>query len=222
MAYDPNDPEDKKIVAKLIADALAEAQAEHEGEVEGLKSKNKELLGKLKKAQSGEGDPAEVARLEGELETAKAALKTAEKNLKTVTTERDNFKNASETESNFARNLLVDNALTDALVGANIAKQFMPAVKAMLAGKASVKAEGDNRQVVVGDKTLGDFVKEWSQGDEGKHYVSAPANGGAGATGGKAGGGDGKTMTREAYNELNKTDPLGASKFFSEGGTLSD
>lgn len=221
MAYDPNDPNDKKIVDKLIKEAvdaaLEEANVEHDANVKGLKDKNRELLGKLKAAEKGEGDPAEVARLEGEVEALTAKVKESEKALKGLTKERDELKTGFETESNFSRKLLVDNGLTEALVAANVGKQFLPAVKAMLAGQVTLKTEGDERKAFIGDKSLGDYIKEWSQGDDGKHYVSAPANGGAGANGGKAA--EGKTMTRAAFEALG---PAEQSKFSIEGGKLTE
>jgi septal ring factor EnvC (AmiA/AmiB activator) len=42
------------------------------------------LLKKLTAAKTGEGDPAEVARLEGELETVKGQLKDTTKKLTTT------------------------------------------------------------------------------------------------------------------------------------------
>jgi hypothetical protein len=110
--------------------------------------------------------------------------------------------------------------LTSALVEAKVAPQFMPAVKAMLSGKATIKTEGDARSVVVGDKSLGDFVKEWSQGDEGKHYIAAGNNGGGGAGGGGQGQtGNKPTMTRAAYDAA---DAGTRAAHFAAGGTLSD
>jgi hypothetical protein len=222
MAYDPKDPADKAILDKAVKDALEEQAAEHESDIAGLKTKNKELLTKLKAANEGkDGDPAEVARLEGELEKV-------QKDLKAVTKERDS--NAKlldtvnkdlETERGFSSKTLTENALTSALLEAKVAPQFMPAVKAMLSGKATIKTEGENRSVVVGDKSLGDFVKEWSQGDEGKHYIAAGNNGGGGAGngGGQGPSGNKPTMTRVAYEAA---DAGTRSAHFAAGGTLSD
>ena len=76
--------------------------------------------------------------------------------------------------------------------------------------------EGDERKAFVGDKSLGDFIKEWSQGDDGKHYIAATPNGGAGAQGGKPS--EGKTMSRTDY----EANPAAHAAFFAEGGTLTD
>ncbi|CAB4131765.1 hypothetical protein UFOVP131_36 [uncultured Caudovirales phage] len=190
MAYDANDPADRKIVADAVAEALEEARTEHEADVEGLKNKNKDLLTKLNKArrEGGEGSAEEVTRLESELETAQTALRdaqsklrTAERDLKNVTGERDTANGALETERTTARNLVIENGLTAALTEAKVAPQFMDAAKALLAKDVTVKETDGKREAFVGDKPLGAFVSEWSQGDKGKHYVTAPANGGGGA-----------------------------------------
>jgi len=186
MAFDKNDKADQKILADAIAEALEEAATEHEAEIAGLKTKNVELIGKLKKAREGGNDPAEVEKLEAKLEAQTKELSEAQKALKAATKERDTFKAASETESAAARKLLVDGGLTENLVAAGVKKEFLPAVKKLLADQVTVKVEGDNRSAVVGDKSLSDFVKVWSQGDEGKNYIVAPANGGGNAPGGKA------------------------------------
>jgi hypothetical protein len=186
MAYDAKDPADKKIVADAVAAALVEAAEEHEAAVVGLKKKNVDLIKKLKDARDGKGDdPEEVSKLEASLEEAKKLLKVAEKTAKDAVKDRDTFKASAEVETNAARKLLVDNGLTEALIAAGVKKEFLPAVRKLLADKVTVKVEGENRVAVVGDKPLGDFVTTWKQSDEGKHYIAAPANGGGGAQGGK-------------------------------------
>lgn len=225
MAYDPNDPADKKIVAKLIKDAVdareAELAEEHENDIEGLKKKNTELLGKLKKARNGEGEDsaAEVERLEGELAQSRKDLAAAQKAVRKAEGERDNFKTQAETEGKYSSDLLIDNGLTAALTEHKIAPQFMPAAKALLSGKATIKTEGDKRSVVVGDKALGDFVKEWAISDAGKHYVTAPANGGGNAPGSQAPAQSGKTMLRSQWDAA---DQSARSAFIKDGGKVID
>jgi hypothetical protein len=219
MAYDPKDPEDKKIVDGLIADALAEQATEHETAIAGLKDKNKDLLGKLAKANKGEGDPAEVARLETELEGVRTQLATATRDLGKITKERDKLTGDLEGERNISTRTLVDKDLTNALVENKIAPQFLPAAKALLASKVSVKTDGETRSAVVGDKSLGDFIKEWSLGDEGKHYVAAPVNGGGNSQGTKPGQAGAKQMARSAFRELS---PVERQKFSVEGGQLTE
>jgi hypothetical protein len=222
MAYDPNDAADKAIVAKLVQDALDEANETHETEIEGLRTKNRDLIGKLKKAREGadNGDSqAEVDRLELELAENKKLLKDTTKSLKVVETERDNHKNAYESEAAVTRNLIVDNGLTEALVTANVAPHFLPAVKAMLASQVKLEADGDNRKAVIGDKSLSDFVKDWSQGDTGKHYIAAPANGGGGSSGGGASGGSKKIMEMSEPDRVQHFNKVGKEAFESQLAT---
>lgn len=221
MAYDPKDPADKKIVDGLIADALAEAGEQHEADVAGLKGKVTELRGKLAKAKAGEGTEGgdtdklegEVERLTGELKTAKKDLEKATKSLGEVTTERDGLNKNLE-------GVLIDQGLSAALTEHKVDTKFLPAVKAMLSPKVALKLEGNDRKAVVGDKSLGDYVKEWSQGDEGKAYVSAAGNSGGGAGGSQGGGqGGGKQWSRAEYDAKSQGE---RSAFFAEGGKLAD
>ncbi len=189
MAYDPKDSADVKIVTdavKAATDALTET---HEAEVEGLKNKNQELLGKIRKARTGDdaGSAAEVERLESELAETQGKLRTAESNLRqasrdkeTLTGERDTAVATAATEAGVAKDLIVTSGLTAALVENKVAPQFLDDVTASLARQVTVKEVEGKRKAFVGDKPVGDFVKEWSQGDKGKHYVIAPGNGGGG------------------------------------------
>lgn len=221
MAYDPNDPADKKIVEKLIQEALEEAKVEHEAAVEGLKTKNKDLIKRLAKARQGEGEEnsAEVERLESELEKARAELSTANKALTKANKDLETATNAAKTESEFSGRLLRENGLTEALTTAKVDAKFLPAVKALLLPKVTIKTEGDTRTAQIDGKSLGDFVKEWSQGDEGKAYVSAGNNGGGGAPGNGSQGGQAKTMARAAFEALSPGDRMA---FSTSGGQLTD
>ena len=196
MAFDPKDPADKKILTDAIAAREAELAAEHEAEISGLKAKNKDLLGKIKRGI--EADPAEIERLETEVETLQGKVREYDKSLKTISKERDALRTSFETESAASRKLLIDSALTSALVDNKIGEHYLPAVKALLSSKVAVKTEGDNRIPVVNDKPLGEFVKAWSLGDEGKAFVIAAVNGGGCATGGKASG-NAKVVSRADY-----------------------
>lgn len=215
MAYDPNDPADKKIMKDAIAAALEEAAEEHEADVQGLKDKNKELIKKLKAAQTGEGDgssAADVERLEGELRQSAKDLKVATKARDTAVEERDTAVAERDAEKTATRNLLVDSGLTSELTGVNVAATLLPAVKALLKDRVEIKEVGGERKAFVDGKPLGEFVKTWSQSDEGKHFVTAPLNGGGG--GGKppatpSQGGEKKLseMNLEERTALAKEDP---------------
>lgn len=183
MAYDPNDAETKAAVKAAIKAALEEAIEEHEEDVRGLKAKNKELIGKLKAAEKDGGtggDSAEVERLETELRASAKALKAAERARDEAITERDEAKSVAEKATTTANNDFVEAALTSELGGVKVTSSLMPGAKALLRSKVEVKEVGGERKAFVDGKPLGEFVKTWSQGDEGKHYAAAPGNGGGG------------------------------------------
>lgn len=215
MPLDLNDPEVKTELKKIVDAAVEES-------TEGLKKKNTELLNELKEARKGKQvDPAELERIESKLEEVQGQLAEANKQNKKLQTDLEKANKTVEVETGITKNLLADNGLTEALVKAKIAAPFLPAVKALLLPKITIKVDGETRKALVGDKELDAFVTEWAGTDEGKHYVGAPVNGGGGSGGsGNPNPNTGKTMTRQAYEEMISKDPLASSKFFKEGGKL--
>jgi len=185
MPFDPNDKETKAALKAAADEAATEAVEEA---VSGLKAKNTELLGKLKKAQKDATiDPADHAALQAELDTNEVALAKAIKDLKIATTESEKHKTAHTAADKTVYELLVDNGLSAALLDAGVKKPaYQKAAKALLASqKFDFEGEGADRVAKVGDKTLAEFVKTWAAGDEGKAFVDAPVNLGAGALGGE-------------------------------------
>jgi hypothetical protein len=235
MAYDPNDPADVAIVTAAVEDALTAERETHQAEVTRLTGKNTELLGKLTRARAGNGDGGnteEITRLEREVEetgaklrTAESDLRTAQRELRTITTERDTLRTTAEQEAAFSRNMLIENALTSALVEANVAPHFMEAAKAMHAKAVKVEVNGEERTVTANGKSVADFVKEWAASDAGKHYVSAPANGGGGANNAGANGGGTKKLTEMNEGDrlkMAKEDPVGWAALLAAEGPKSD
>jgi len=213
MPYDEKDAETKKAVKEAIEAAVTEATS-------GLVAKNQELLGKLKKAtKDAQIDPAEFQSLNEKLEATETKLTEALKVAKEATKQAEKDRKALEKEAGFVSHLLVDNGLSEALLKSGIKPEMTKAVKAMLASQVTLKADGDKRIAVVGDKSLSDFVSEWSKSDEGKVFVSAPDNRGGGALGGGDGKGNKKTMTRKEFD--GKTDQE-KSDFSKAGGVLTD
>lgn len=212
MAYDPKDPKDVEIVEGLIAEATT-----------GLKTKRDELIADNKKLKeqlrSGTADPKALERLEANVERLENELETATTNLKETSKRATKAEKALGEESNSNRQLLIDNGLTAALSGAKVAEQYLPAVKALLAGKVELKTVDGKKVAMVGDKELGAYVTEWSQGDEGKHYVKAPANGGSGATPGGKAVPAGKSTTRALFDGM---DMNAKATFVREGGTITE
>lgn len=212
MAIDLNDSEVKAAIKAAADAAVSEATA-------GLLAKNQELLGKVKKLQKDAAiDPAEYQALSEAKDTAEAKLAEALKTVKQATSQAEKDRKALEAETGYVSKLLIDNGLTDALLKAGVKPEMSKAVKAMLAGQVSLKVEGDKRLAVVGDKALGDFVTEWAQSDEGKHFVAAPANQGGGANGGAQGAGKSKVMARAAYEQLQPDQKMA---FIKDGGKLT-
>lgn len=211
MAYDPNDEADKAIVAGLVDEATTD-----------LKAKNAALLGEKKKLQKqitdGNADPKALEAANARIEVLEGELETNKTELGKLTKEHGKATKALEAETGVTRKLLVENGLTDALTKAKVASAFLPAVVAMLGPKVQVITKDGERKAMVGDDELGAFVTKWSQGDEGKHYISATPNGGGLAPGGRANGG-GKTMTRSAFDAA---DQAARSAFSAEGGVVID
>ena len=192
MAFDPKDEETIAAIAKAVKDAVQE-------ETEGLKAKNSDLITRLQKAQKGATiDPAEHSALQSELDDVQTKLAASDKALKAATKEVDKHKEASEGASKTVHDLLVNNGLTAALLEAGVKNPvYQKAAKAILSKEEfKFEGEGADRVAKVGDKSLADFVKEWSGGDEGKAFVSAPGNGGGGSKGGGGESVDNETLSK--------------------------
>lgn len=174
MPLDRNDPE----VAALIEEVTTQA-------TEKLSTKNQELLAELRaakaKAKGAEIDPEEHARLQTQVEDLTGKLdkvtKDSNRQIEKLT------KDLTDKEGALTQHL-IDGGLSSALAKAGVAPHFMDAAKAMLRGQAAIK----DGAAVIGDKPLADHVTEWAGTDQGKHFITAPANSGGGGQGGNGGG----------------------------------
>lgn len=205
---DPSSPELKAAIDAAVAEAT-----------EGLRNKNTELLGKLKKAQQGAAiDPAEYAALEAERDDLRGKLQAADKATKKLTADLEAAtKRAADVDSAYS-NSLRDAALTEALTKAGVTPALLKAAKALLGPQATVADENGTRVVKAGDKALGDFITEWASSDEGKHFVVAPHTSGSGAQGsGRVS--TGKTMSHADFNALPATE---RARRMADGYTLTD
>lgn len=174
MPLDRNDPE----LIALLKEAAEEA-------TEALSAKNKELLAELRqakaKAKGSDVDPEEHARLQTQVEDLTGKL---DKVTKDSTRQIEKLtKDLTDKEGALTQHL-IDGGLSTALAKAGVAPHFMDAAKAMLRGQAAIK----DGAAVIGDKPLADHVTEWAGTDQGKHFVTAPANSGGGGQGGNGGG----------------------------------
>lgn len=186
----------------------------------GLVKKNQELLTELKEARKGRTiDPAELDKLQSKIDLLETDLATASKVSKDQQKMLKQAQDALASESGFTQRLLLDNGLTEALVKAGVATQFLPAVKSMLGSQGKIVADGDARKAFIGDKELTEFVASWATSDEGKHYIAAPGNGGGGASGGSGGSSGQKVWTREKFDAASQFE---RSEFAKAGGKVTD
>ena len=199
-----------------------ELQARIDAATEKLAAHNKSLLADLKRNErNGKSvDPAEVERLESRIEALETEKTQLSKQVKDLTKTAETATQALDAESKANRKLLVENGLAAELAKAGVTNPtHLKAAQAMLKDGVQIVADGDVRVAKIGDKALSDFVKEWAAGDEGKHFVQAPANNGGGATGGSGAGAQGKVMPRSQFDAL---PPQQRADFAKAGGKLTD
>lgn len=178
--------EDAQTAIKAAAKAIAEEEAK------GLKSKNTELLGKLKTFQdqldeiktAKEEADALAAEKSGDIEKIKETLKNQ------YTKQIDTLQAQLQDKDGKLHGLLVDNGLTDSLSKAGVAPQHLDVVKAYIKSQNKAEITEIDGKVVaqLNGVPLTDFVTQWAQGDQGKHYIAAPQNSGGGANGANGSG----------------------------------
>lgn len=203
-------------IDKAVSAAITDAKAEWDAETAGLKTKNRELLTKLRAA--GEISPDDVAKIEGERDKALTDLAEAKKQIGTLTKERDASVKDLETERGAARSYALDAEINAAIAAGNIVPALVPAFTAMV--KQTAKADlADGKYVVtIGDKPAGDHIKTLLDSEDGKHFRAAGSNGGGGAPGG-GGQGGGKTVTRATFDGMSHPE---RSAFSKDGGKVVD
>lgn len=168
------------LTSQEVKDAIAAAVSEA---TQGLKDKNTELLGKLKKAQQGQQiDPADLQAVENERDELRTKLTEANKALTKATKDLEAANKRAETAEGATTKLLADNALGDALAKAGITNPaHQRAVKAMFGSEVQIVVEGETKVAKIGDKSVQDALTAWAGTDEGKHFVSAGDNSGGGS-----------------------------------------
>jgi hypothetical protein len=211
-------------------DVKSAIQAAVDEAVKGLKDNNRQLQADLRKAKAkasdGNIDPAELERLEAEVDRLKGELTTATKTAKDATKRAETAETSLTAEQAHTQKLLVDNGLAAALTEAGVTNPMMHKAAAALlrtGNKIDIAVDGENRVAKIGDKGLGDFVKAWAQGDEGKAFVAAPGNGGGGAHGNGKPGGPANPWAKESFNmteqgKLLQSNPTLARSMAAEHG----
>lgn len=203
-------PEQKAEVTRLIEEATS-----------GLVAKRDELLTEVKTLRKGRAiDPADVEKLEVEIDRLSGENRELVKSVKTSAKLAEDATKALQQESGFTSSLLIDQGLTAALTANGVTNPaLLKGALAMLKSQgAQVVIDGDKRVARLGEKALADAVKEFAASDEGKHFVSAKQNTGGGAQGG-GGTTTTNTMTRASFEALS---PMAKSEFGKKGGTLTD
>lgn len=196
---------------------LDKAKADADARIEAMDKKVQEALDEAKEAKralraASEIKPEDLSAAEDRADKAEAKAKELEKQLGTVTKERDTAVKALETESGFTSKLLIQDGIKSALIAAGVKDEdFLDALTTKFSAGAAVVAEGDVRKAMIGDKAVADAIKEWAGSDAGKKFVAAPNNSGGGAPGGTSGGSSGgKTITVAEHQEVMKSGDIGA------------
>lgn len=204
------------VIDTTTDEGKAELQKLIDAETKGLKAKNEELLGDLKKQKDSlkgiqdqldeikaakEAAEEEAANKSGDVEKIKAALEAKHKK------EAETLKAQLDQQTVRLNQTLIDKGLSDALVKANVAAQHLPAVTALIktTAKAEIVDQDGNTVATLDGKPIEEFVTGWAQGDLGKHYIAAPNNGGGGA-GGSNGSGKAATGKKADWSTKEKTD----------------
>lgn len=102
-----------------------------------------------------------------------------------------------------------EGGLKQALLEVHVKPELLPGALALLSPSAKVKRGDDGDRTAMfetdlGETPLPEFVKNWAEGDVGKHYVQKPT--GPDAKGGPSGHGGDKTIKRVDFNKLGMTD----------------
>lgn len=186
-----------------------------------LLAKRDELLGEVKKLRKQTDiDPAELEKVESERDELKAQLAEANRTAKSATKAAEEATKKAEAADSSMAKLLVDNGMSEALAKAGVTNPtYQKAARAMLAGQATLVADGDTKVIKIGDKPLSDFVAEWAKGDEGKAFVAATPTSGDGAHNGRPATTTSKSITRAAFDQL---DPAARMAHTKAGGTVTD
>jgi uncharacterized protein YhaN len=190
--------------------------------LEAAEAKNAGLLDDLKKAQrearaKSEIKPEDLSAAEERADKAEARAKELEKQVGTLTKERDGAVKALETEQGAARTYALDAEISGAIAAGQVVPALVPGLTALLRQQAKADLVDGKYAVQIGDKPASEYIKALLDSDDGKAYRAAPANGGGGAPGG-AGATSSKTMTRADYD----ADPAKGVAFIRDGGKIVD
>lgn len=162
-------------------------------DVSGLKANNTELRKSLREEKDKTRDlESRLTKIEQEREDAADSTKTEhQKELGKLQRALDKATGDLAARDTRLGELLIDNAIKQAITDNNVLPQFAKAVEAML--RVGVKIE--NGEALSADGTpLSDANTAFFKSADAKHFVSAPASAGAGAAGNSTVNNAGKWM----------------------------
>ena len=165
-------------------------QAEVQKAVAGLQAKNSELLGSIKDLKT------KNSTLQSEIDNYTQA--EAEAKQKALLQSEDKEKVIKELQSQFAKketeyltqleaankakdNFIIDNKIQDALAKAGIKSELINPTLMLV--KNMNEASLVDGEVIIKGQGLGEFIKEFTENDFGKYYLSAKGTTGGGSEG---------------------------------------
>ncbi|MFD2633226.1 hypothetical protein [Idiomarina piscisalsi] len=182
-----SDEAGKALVSELTEDVVKQRV---ESEVSGLKSKNSELLGKVKdyqdRTETLEQEMNEISK-ESAVEQGnyKKLLELEQSERKSKT---EKLQKKLEEQTQYVQKHVKESGLTEALTEIGVKNpHFLQAAKAMFRDSVEV-IQGDDgvMKLAVKDESgqtldFNSFVKSWADTDAGQNFIDAPANEGGGA-----------------------------------------
>ena len=181
---------------------LEEQIEDLKSQVEATNSKNKELLSELRQAKSKnkELDFDTYNKVLEENDTLKSELSKTKSELGLKAKDLEKLSGTLTEKENYLKNLTLENGLNEHLSSLGLNQVQLNRLKKSFKADATITDDG----VVIDGKPIKDFMAEWSNSDEGKSFIPAPANSGTGATGSNgsattSGKLDGTKAEQEAY-----------------------
>ena len=167
-----------------IEELMAKVAELTEG-MEALKAHNKVLIGEKSvlaaKAAGSAVTPEEHSELLTQVSDLTEQLKTA---TKTKDTEVAVLKKSLTEKDSALSSLLIDGGISETLAKQGVEAHYVDALKALFKGQAAVAATDNGHEARIGEKPLQSVITEYLASDAGKHFLSAPASSGGGASGG--------------------------------------
>jgi hypothetical protein len=183
-------------VEELTQDKLDSLLSKFEALEESNKGLKSDLVKLKVKAKGADIDPEDYANLQNQVAELSSKL---ENDGKLSKKELDRLSGLVKEKDTALTTYLIDANLTDALAKSGVKPELMDAAKALLKMQATIKAENGNYQAMIGDRALGEAVKDWSISETGKHFRPAENNSGGGAQGGNNNS-QSKTITRSEFD----------------------